>query len=224
MSPRHVGRHKTLGVRMLVASLFVFTLTATPAGAQVLAGASGPAGSGSPGGPQDSRLRRGATEWTVLAGGADAVSINHSRAGRQFVMQAVQWGKTLSGPRGPRPLRGHLELLVEVVPLFVMFQSQRAYGYGASPIFVRWNFGTPRRLQPFVEILGGVLRTDRQVPEGTRRRNFTAQTGLGFRVWSGTRRAVLFGYRFHHLSNAGPGEINPSVNSNFVYLGIAWLR
>lgn len=169
-------------------------------------------------------LRKGTDEWSALAGFADAVSINNSRAGRRFAMQALSWGRTLTRPKGPGFLCGQLEVLVEVVPVFVMFQSQRAYGYGVTPVFFRWNVVRRRRIQPFVEIAGGLLRTDRPVPEETRRRNFTAQTGLGFRARLGERRALLLGYRFHHISNAGPGEINPSVNSNFFYAGLSILR
>lgn len=133
-------------------------------------------------------------------------------------------GRVISRRRGPGFLAGRLEVLVEAVPVFVMFQSQRAYGFGVSPLFFRWNFARPERVQPFVEFAGGLLRTDRPVPEDTRRRNFTAQTGLGVRIWLSAHQALLLGYRFHHLSNAGPGEINPSVNSNFFYGGVSILR
>lgn len=169
-------------------------------------------------------LQRGTSEWSIIAGGADAVSIAHSRTGRQFVTQSLGWGRVLTRPKGPAFFCGQLEALVEIVPVFVMFQSRRSYGYGVTPVFLRWNFGRRRHVEPFVEIAGGILRTDQPVPEDTKRFNFTAHTGLGFRVRVGERRALLFGYRFHHISNAGRGAVNPSVNSNFFYGGLSFLH
>ena len=42
------------------------------------------------------------------------------------------------------------------VPALVMFQSRSAFGVGANPLFVRWNFDTRGRVQPFAEIAGGI--------------------------------------------------------------------
>jgi hypothetical protein len=62
------------------------------------------------------------------------------------------------------------------------------------------------------------------MPEGTTRFSFTAQSGVGLRLHVAPRRALLLGYRFHHLSNGDRAETNPGVNSNLVYGGISFLR
>lgn len=164
------------------------------------------------------------TEWTVQAGGGAAVPVFNSKANRWMETITGSWGRIITPVRGRGPFAGRLQFLVEAVPLFVVFQSQPAYGVGITPIAFRWNFETERRWQPFAELAGGIVRTDRQVPEGTKRFNFTAQAGIGVRVHVSRGHAVLLGYRFHHLSNGQRAESNPGVNSNLFYAGISFLR
>jgi len=143
--------------RRLGVCLACFTAVAVlSVGAPAIAQPAGPAASLPPSAAtaraeRPPTVRKGATEWTLLAGGADAVKIQSSRADREFAMQALSWGRILSAPRGPGLLRGQLQLVIEVVPVFVMFQSQRVYGYGVNPMFFRWNFAPTARVQPFVE-------------------------------------------------------------------------
>lgn len=161
------------------------------------------------------------TEWVVLGGGAYAVSVLNSKVDREFVLTALAWGREVTPRLGPGWVAGRLELMIEVVPAFVIFQQSSSYGFGVTPVFFRWNFDGWSRLKPFIEISGGILRTDRAVPEGTKRFNFTAHSGPGLRLRVNERSSLLFGYRFHHLSNAGRASTNPSVNSNLFYMGVS---
>jgi opacity protein-like surface antigen len=147
-----------------------------------------------------------------------------SRAGREQAFHAIEWGRVVSGDHGSGVLRGRLEMVVEVTPVFMAFQSNRAEGVGISPLMFRWNLREHGPIHPFLELAGGVVATNRDVPEGTTRWNFTAHTGAGARVRVADRWGVVLGYRFHHLSNANTAPRNPGINSNVGYLGLAYRR
>ncbi len=173
---------------------------------------------------QGDALRKGATEWSVVVAGADAASVSRSETDRQFLMLTLGWAKVVTRQRGRGLLAGRLELAGEMTPLFIVFQSTQAYGAGLTPVSFRWNFVHAPRLAPYVELAGGMLWTDRAVPEGTTQFNFTAHAGLGVRLRVSERSRLLLGYRYLHLSNGGRAAANPGVNSNSVYGGISFLR
>src|SRR6266542_2087919 len=97
---------------------------------------------------------------------------------------------------------------------------------GLSPIFVRWNFTPVGRWEPFLEIAGGAVVTNREIPDPgtTSRFNFTAQSGGGVRVALDGKWGLMAGYRFHHLSNGNRAPLNPSINSNVIYAGLVYRR
>jgi hypothetical protein len=163
-------------------------------------------------------------EWALLGGGGSAMGAWQSAGDRELALGAVSWAWTVTDVRGEGPLAGRLSLLFEAVPIFVMFQRDRPIGAGITPIFLRWTFERPKRVQPFLEISGGAIATNRPIPEGLARFNFTAHSGIGVRVPLTAARALLLGYRFHHISNGYRLSENPSVNSNFLYAGIAFRR
>ena len=174
--------------------------------------------------PDASALKDGATDWSVIGGGAVPGTLFGAQPDRRLSIAAVTWGRILTSQRGPGPLASQFEVLLEAVPVFVLLQPQRTSGVGFSPIFLRLNFTRSPRVQPFAEIVGGILVTDREVPRGSTRFNFTPQAGVGVRVLVTRNRALLGGYRFHHISNGGRRLPNPGVNSNVVYLGVSFFR
>ncbi len=191
----------------------------------VALGASRPAFAQGPSGepPPRPRAPESVLGWEVLVSGGSAFTIAKSPSDSRFAILSFNLGHLVTRRRGPGPLAGRLEWLVEFVPLFLLSQSERTYGYGASPLYFRWHFAEPR-VRPFIEISGGFLRTDRPVPEGHTRFNYTAQTGLGFRVPVTSGHDLLLGYRFHHVSNAGRVSPNFSLNSHVVYSGLSFGR
>jgi opacity protein-like surface antigen len=50
--------------------------------------------------------------------------------------------------------------------------------------------------------------------------NVTIDAGFGYSYHVSNSTSIGINYRFHHLSNAGSGELNPGVDSNFFMLGI----
>jgi Lipid A 3-O-deacylase (PagL) len=146
---------------------------------------------------------------------------------RSLAMGSVDVGRVMTNLRGPGPLAGQFEFLVEMTPLVVIHQPARAFGLTASPLHMRWNFApiSRRRFRAFAEASGGVVITNHPVPvRATTRFNFIDQAGFGVRFAAGARRVWLAGYRFQHISNAGRSEPNPGVNFNFVYVGVSFLQ
>ena len=78
------------------------------------------------------------SEWVVIGGAGRSVG-SGERAGREQAFQAIEWGRTVSGEHGSGVLRGRLEMVIELTPVFVAFQSNRAEGAGISPLMFRWN-------------------------------------------------------------------------------------
>ena len=163
------------------------------------------------------------SEWVVIGGVGSSVG-SGQRANREQAFQAIEWGRLVSGEHGPGVLRGRLEMVLEITPVFLAFQSDRAQGVGFSPLMFRWNLREHGPIQPFLEMAGGVVATNRDVPEGTTRMNFSSHAGAGVRVRVAERWGVVVGYRFHHLSNGSTAPRNPGITSNIGYLGLAYRR
>jgi hypothetical protein len=60
---------------------------------------------------------------------------------------------------------------------------------------------------------------DTPVPDA-RRFNFTAEGGAGVEIPSRDGRALVVGYKFQHLSNAGTALQNPGFDTHLVYVGV----
>jgi hypothetical protein len=57
------------------------------------------------------------------------------------------------------------------------------------------------------------------VPDA-RRFNFAADAGGGVELLTRDERALVVGYRFHHLSNGGRARQNPGVDMHVLYVGV----
>jgi hypothetical protein len=142
---------------------------------------------------------------------------------RHLAMGSFQVGRVMTRERGPRPLAGSFELLLEVTPFFTVQQPERTFGLAASPLHMRWNFAASgdERVRLFAEVSGGLLYTGTPVPARTTTFNFLDQAGFGVRVAGSPRLWWLAGYRFQHISNGGRIRPNPGINFNFVYFGFS---
>jgi opacity protein-like surface antigen len=122
-----------------------------------------------------------------------------------------------------------LRYVAEIVPLSVVgdpqANGQRVYAYGAggSPVGIQINFLQNRRVQPFVNTGGGFLYFNRQM-FGATQLNFTAQLGAGVQVFTSKHRSIDLGYKYHHISNANLGNINPGMDSHVLFIGVSFLR
>jgi len=171
-----------------------------------------------------SRPEDGGHEFQVWTGGGHSVPGGTSCTG---VWNAgVRYGWILTRPHGPGFLKGRFEYVLDATPAFVVVQKYNtAYGAGFSPLGLKWDFATRGRVEPYVELNGGTLFTNRQVPAGASRVNFTDAAALGVHML-GPRWAWSLEARYMHISNAGLVNLNPGINTVQMRLGIGkfWHR
>jgi Lipid A 3-O-deacylase (PagL) len=132
----------------------------------------------------------------------------------------LRYGWILTDAHGPSVLKGRFEYAVDAVPLFLVFQpANTAYGVALDPVTLKWNFASHGRFSPFMELNGGVLFTNHNVPTVANTVNFTSSLALGTHIlqekynWS-------MEVRYMHISDAGLTVPNPGINTVQVRLGI----
>jgi hypothetical protein len=111
--------------------------------------------------------------------------------------------------------------------LQVLSRAHAVYGFAVAPLGFTLDLLRTRRVHPFLETIGGVIASTEPIPENqpdATGLNFLFDFGGGIRWSAGPRRAVILGYRFLHISNAGTTSFNPGVDNNVLYLGYAFLR
>lgn len=171
------------------------------------------------------RPEDGGTELQVWSGGGHSVPGGRSHTG---VWNAgVRYGWILSRPHGPGFLKGRFEYVLDATPVFVIWQkstgyfniNNMAYGGGFSPLGLKWDFATRGRVAPYLELNGGTLFTNKDVPSGTSDVNFTSAAAFGLHLF-GDKYAWSLEARYMHISNAGLSNPNPGINTVQVRLGI----
>lgn len=160
---------------------------------------------------------QGGHELELWAAGGHSVAGGTSRTGVANI--GVRYGWVLTGPHLPGILRGRFEYAVDAVPLFLVFQpANTAYGAGVDPVALKWNFVRHGRFSPYLELCGGALFTNRNVPTGTNNANFTDQAAFGIHILG--RPTTSLELRYMHISNAGLSTPNPGVNTVQVRLSV----
>lgn len=99
--------------------------------------------------------------------------------------------------------------------------ARLAIGTGVAPLGFKAymnNGGSPRL---FASVAAGMIAFSSDVPVHTSRRlNFTFDYGGGVDLVRRDGRVITIGYRFHHISNAGSGRVNPGLDANVIYVGL----
>jgi hypothetical protein len=161
---------------------------------------------------------QGGHEVQIWAGGGHSVSGGRSSTG--VFNAGLRYGWILTGSHLPGLLRGRFEYAVDAVPVFLVFQpANTAYGVSFDPLGLKWNFERHGRVSPYLELCGGTLFTDHNVPSGTNNVNFTPQAAFGVHIL-GAKHNVGLELRYLHISNAGLATPNPGINTVQVRLGI----
>jgi lipid A 3-O-deacylase len=160
----------------------------------------------------------GGHEIEIWAGGGHSVPGGRSDTGA--FNAGLRYGWVITGPHLPGFLRGRFEYAVDAVPVFFIFQpANTAYGAGFDPLGLKWNFVRHGRFSPYLELCGGVVFTDHDVPAYTNTVNFMDQAALGTHIL-GAKYNWSIELRYMHISNAGLANLNPGVNTVQVRLGI----
>lgn len=161
---------------------------------------------------------QGGHEIQIWAGGGHSVAGGRGNTGA--FNAGLRYGWILTDLHLPSFLRGRFEYAVDAVPVFLMFQpANTAYGVGFDPLGLKWNFQRHGRFSPYLELTGGAVFTDHNVPTGTNTVNFMDQAALGTHIL-GARHNVSLELRYMHISNAGLATPNPGINTVQVRLGV----
>lgn len=160
----------------------------------------------------------GGNEIQIWAGGGH--SVPGGTKNTAAFNAGLRYGWILTDSHLPGLLRGRFEYALDAVPVFLIFQpANTAVGLGFDPLGLKWNFERRGRFSPFLELTGGVVFTNHNVPTGTNTVNFMDQAALGTHIL-GERYNVSLELRYMHISNAGLATPNPGINTVQVRLGI----
>jgi hypothetical protein len=200
-SCREKGLGRFLPVPILVISVALSAMTLAPLSAA-----------------QEARPEQGGHEIQLWTGGGSTVPGGTKDTGIWNL--GLRYGWILTAPHGPGFLKGRFEYAVDAVPMFLIFQpANTAYGVALDPITLKWNFASPGRFSPFMELNGGVLFTNHNVPAGTNTVNFASSLALGTHILQEKYNWSIEA-RYMHISNAGLAVPNPGINTVQVRLGI----
>jgi hypothetical protein len=144
-----------------------------------------------------------------------------------MVNAGVRLGKVLTENHLGGLMRGNFEWSADLIPLYYIWQpapARNAFAEGFNPVNLKWNFTDCRRAVPFLELGGGVLFSNHDVPLGTSHVNFLTHGTFGIQLFNDERRAVTASVRFEHISNAGLAVPNPGINTVQFLLGVNWFK
>ncbi len=153
-----------------------------------------------------------------------------SAADRQFVLAGVSysylcraWGSTslsYTGAIMPVAVVIQPDQVVTVARpqglVLRRLDEHAVYGFAISPLGARLDFARTRSVNPFVEGLLGLIASTEPIPipaVNSTGLNFTVDVGGGLRWRIADSRAVTFGYKFFHISNANTTSFNPGLDN-----------
>lgn|GEM_PF-4750328 len=145
----------------------------------------------------------------------------------QFIYFGGRIGKVLTPEIGPGFLKGTFEYAVDVIPYeFVKQPPFNAHGAGFNPAVLKWNFTSGKKVIPYLELAGGVLFTNRDVPVTTNSVNFTPQGGIGIHILRADKKqAITANIKYMHVSNAKLANNNQGINAAVIFgLGYTWFK
>jgi lipid A 3-O-deacylase len=165
-------------------------------------------------------------DFGIWVAGETGEEIHNDFSEAQILTAGVFAGKVLTGEIGKGWRRGTFEYGVTVFPVFRQFRPQGIYGGGIEPVVLRWNSSLRAgRASPYIELAGGAVRTNTNLPVGnTSDFNFTARGGGGIRIFIRGRQWADVGCRWSHISNANLGVKNQEFNGIQVSVGYHWSR
>ena len=95
-----------------------------------------------------------------------------------------------------------------------------------TALFFRFGFKPIGQVVPYFDAGSGPLHTtiDVNAPEITGHTQFLSQGGVGLQYFIKPQRALVFEYRYFHMSNAGIVQPNHGFNGSMITIGFRWLR
>lgn len=174
-------------------------------------------------GAQSTTLGDKPWDFGVWFGGG--LSVPGGTKDTQMVNASLRLGKVLTGNHGGSLLRGNFEWSADLIPLYYLVQpGKNAYAGGFNPVNLKWNFTSGSKFVPYLELGGGVLFSNTDVPAFTNTTNFLTHGGVGLHIFTDEKRAVTLTTRFEHISNAGLASPNPGINTVQFTIGMNWFK
>jgi hypothetical protein len=132
-------------------------------------------------------------------------------------------------------LNYRVERLIQASPTTLGYNRdrERAYAAGLTPVNFQLNFRRRSKIQPFLTAEAGLLIFGKKIPDDRsplrpnqvgRRLNFTLAGGGGVEFLTDDARSYTVGFKFHHISNASTGNINPGFDQNLFYFGYTFKK
>jgi opacity protein-like surface antigen len=149
--------------------------------------------------------------------------INHSAEGIHIASGGVRWSHMWSA-KGRGFLRGHPSFAMEFVPAMAFITSDHTTWAVGGNIMYEHHFAVSGRVLPVWKLGAGTLHATNPIPAGETAFNFTILTALGVDVMITDKDALYLGYRFHHVSNANIGTVNPGINVHTIVFGVSFYR
>jgi hypothetical protein len=165
---------------------------------------------------------RGGSEIQLWTAGGHSVPGGHPVNG--IWNFGLRYGWVLTDSHGPCFLKGRFEYAIDAVPVYLIFQdANTAYGIGINPLNLKWNLTSRHPWLPYLELSGGLLFTNHDVPTGIGSVNFTPSAALGVHILR-KEYAWAVEARYLHISDAGLTRLNPGINTFEVRLGLGRFR
>ena len=165
----------------------------------------------------------GGQVWSAYYTYGVSQSLYNSVPDIDIVTAGLRWSHLWSEKFGG-VLRGNPAFAIEVVPITRFLNDGRLTWAGGGNLLYEHHFAARGRLMPVWKIGAGALFADHEIPRGETRLNFSLITALGVDVALTDRSAVFVGYRFHHVSNANTGPVNPGINAHTLTIGLSLYR
>jgi hypothetical protein len=170
--------------------------------------------------------QQGTWDLSVWTQGETGEEITNSFTEAQIWSAGFFVGRVLTSGHGRKWLRGNFEYAFGLAPVFETYGSQHVHGWGFDPLILRWNLAVhTARISPYVELAGGGLSTNANLPpDNSSSFNFTPRGGAGIYVRTRSRQALDVACRWSHISNANLGVQNPEFNGIQVSVGYHWFK
>ncbi len=165
--------------------------------------------------------------WELGLWGSGGFSVPGGTQNTNTAVFGFRFGKVVTADHLGSFVRGNFEWSADVMPVYYIWQPApgvNTYGGGFNPVNLTWNFTNSEKVVPYVELGGGVLFSDNDVPANTNKTNFLTHAALGFRFFVREKHAVAVSTRYEHISNAGLATPNPGINTVQFTLGWNWLK
>jgi hypothetical protein len=116
---------------------------------------------------------------------------------------------------------------------FALHPGSKSYAFGVTPVGFQLNFRRKAKVQPFLTAEAGLLIFNKPIPDDRtslfpnragKNLNFTLAGGGGLEFPTNSGRSYILGFKFHHISNASTGNINPGFDQNLFYFGYTFKK